>query len=86
MKNEIDKNISAEDETQHTNLNLLKLEIKDTYQKDEKITTNFEAVNDEHVVNKASVVTKLAKAKVLYCSWKKTTMNLRIEKDIKRWF
>ena len=38
---------------QVANINQLKLEVHDTYKKDEKLTTNFEAVNDEDVINKA---------------------------------
>ena len=34
-------------------LNQLKLQVHDTYEKDEKIRTNFEPVNDEDVVTKA---------------------------------
>ena len=34
------------------NFNQLKLEIHDTYKKDEKLTTNFEAVDNEDVINK----------------------------------
>ena len=35
------------------NINQLKFEVHDTYKKDEKITTNFEPVNNENVVNKS---------------------------------
>ena len=43
------------------NINQLKLEVHDTYKKDEKITTNFEAVNDKDVINKAYLDDKLKK-------------------------
>ena len=43
------------------NLNQLKLEVHDTYKKYEKLTTNFEAVNDEDVMNKAYLDTNLSK-------------------------
>ena len=39
----------------------LKLELHDTYKKDEKITTTFKAVNDEDVINKAHLNEKLLK-------------------------
>ena len=39
---------------QDTNINHLKLEVHDTYEKDEKITTNYEAINDEDVKTKLS--------------------------------
>ena len=37
------------------NNNQLKLEVHDTYKKDEKLTTNFESVNNEDVINKSYV-------------------------------
>ena len=43
------------------NINQRKLEVHDTYNKDEKITTNFEPVNDEDVINKAYLDEKLYK-------------------------
>ena len=52
-ENEFDKNVSEKDKKQDININQLKLEVHDTYKKDEKLTTNFEAVNDEDVINKA---------------------------------
>ena len=46
---------------QDLNLNQLKLKVNNTYQKNEKITTKFEAVNDEDVINKAYLDTNLSK-------------------------
>ena len=46
---------------QDSNINQLKLEVHDTYKKDEKITTIFGAVNDEDVVNKGYLDEKLIK-------------------------
>ena len=46
---------------QDIHLNHLKLKVNDTYEKDEKITTNFGAVNDEDVLNKAHLDTKSSK-------------------------
>ena len=43
--------VSKRDKLQHSNINQLKLEIHDTYKKGEKLTTNFEAVNIEDVIN-----------------------------------
>ena len=42
-------------------INQLKLEVPDTYKKDEKLTTNFEAVDNEDVINKGYLDTKLLK-------------------------
>ena len=39
----------------------LKLDVYHTYKKDENFTTNFEAVNDEDVINKGFSDTKISK-------------------------
>ena len=44
--------VSKRDKLQGLNINQLKLEVHDTYKKDEKLTTNFEAVDNEDVVSK----------------------------------
>ena len=41
------------------NINRLKLEVHDTYKKDEKLTTNFELSNNEDVINKGYLDKKL---------------------------
>ena len=46
---------------QDLNINNLKLERHDTYKKDEKITTNFEPVDNEDVINKGYLDSKLSK-------------------------
>ena len=43
------------------NNNQLKLEVHDTYKKDEKITTNFELTDNSDVINKAHLDEKLLK-------------------------
>ena len=43
------------------NNNQLKLEVHDTYEKDEKLTTNFKAVDNEDVINKSYLDEKLLK-------------------------
>ena len=58
---EFDNIVSKRDKLQDLNINQLKLEVHDTYRKDEKITTNFEAVNDEDVINKGYLDEKLLK-------------------------
>ena len=52
-ESELDGIVSKRDKLQHLNINQLKLEVHDTYKRDEKITTNFEAVDDEDDINKA---------------------------------
>ena len=43
------------------NINQLKLEVHDTYKKDEKLTTNFEPTDDSDVINKGYLDEKLIK-------------------------
>ena len=44
-------------------LTKIKLKVNNTFKKTEKITTKFEAVNDEYVINKEFLDTKLAEVK-----------------------
>ena len=60
-ENEFDGIVSKRDKLQDLNINQLKLEVHDTYKKDEKITTNFEAVVDKDVINKGYLDSKLLK-------------------------
>ena len=60
-ESEFDGIVSKRDKLQDANISQLKLEVYDTYKKDEKITTNFKAVNDEDVINKAFLDDKLLK-------------------------
>ena len=52
-ESEFDGIVSRRDKLQDLNINQLKLEVYDTYKKDEKMTTTFEPVNIEDVTNKA---------------------------------
>ena len=60
-ESELDGIVSKRDKLQDLNINQLKLEVHDTYKKDEKITTNFEAVDDKDVINKGYLDSKLLK-------------------------
>ena len=60
-ESEFDGIVSKRDKLQDSNINQLKLEVQDTYKKDEKITTNFEATDDSDVINKAYLDNKLKK-------------------------
>ena len=60
-ESEVDGIVSRRDKLQDLNINQLKLEVYDTYKKDEKITTNFEPVDNEDVINKAYLDEKLIK-------------------------
>ena len=60
-ESEFDGIVSKRDKLQDLNINNLKLEIHDTYKKDEKITTNFEPNDNEDVINKGYLDSKLLK-------------------------
>ena len=60
-ESEFDGIVSKRDKLQDLNINQLKLEVHDTYKKDEKITTNFEPIDDSDVINKAYLDEKLKK-------------------------
>ena len=60
-ESEFDGIVSKKDKLQDLNNNQIKLEIHDTYNKDGKITTMFEPVNDKDVINKAYLDSKLLK-------------------------
>ena len=53
--------VSKRDKLQDLNINQLKLKVHDTYEKDEKITTKFQAVDNEDVINKGYLDEKLIK-------------------------
>ena len=52
-ESEFDGIVSKRDKLHDLNINQLNIEVHDTCKKDEKITTNFEATDDSHVINKA---------------------------------
>ena len=58
---EFDNIVSRKEKVQDININHSKFKVHDTYEKDEKITTNFEAVSDEVVTNKAYLDEKILK-------------------------
>ena len=58
-ESEFDGIVSKRDKLQDLNINQLKLEVHDTYKKDEKITTNFEPIIKEDVINKGYLDKKL---------------------------
>ena len=60
-ESEVDGIVSKRDKLQDLNINQLKLEVHVTYKKDEKIATNFEAVDNEDVINKSYLDSKLLK-------------------------
>ena len=60
-ESEFDGIVSRRDKLQDLNINQLKLEVHDTYKKDEKIITNFEPVDESDVINKRYLDSKLIK-------------------------
>ena len=60
-ESEFDGIVSKRDKLQDLNINQLKLEVHDTYKKDEKITTNFKPSDSEDVINKGYLDSKLLK-------------------------
>ena len=58
---EFDGIVSKRVKLQDRNINQLKLEAHDTFKKDEKITTSFERIDNENVINKAYLDEKLKK-------------------------
>ena len=60
-ESEFDGIVSKRDKIQDLNINQLKLEVNDTYKKDEKLTTKFDPTDDSDVINKAYLDEKLKK-------------------------
>ena len=60
-ESEFDGIVSKRDKLQDLNINQLKLEVHDTYKKDEKISTNFEPIDNTDVINKGYLDEKLLK-------------------------
>ena len=60
-ESEFDGIVSKRDKLQDANINQLKLEVHDTYKKDEKLTTNFEPTDNSDVINKGYLDEKLIK-------------------------
>ena len=60
-ESEFDGIVSKRDKLQDLNIDQLKLEVHDTYKKDEKITTNFEPIDNSDVISKGYLDDKLLK-------------------------
>ena len=60
-ESEFDGIVSKRDKLQDLNNNQSKLEVHDIFKKGEKIKTNFEAVDDKDVINKAYLDSKILK-------------------------
>ena len=60
-ESEFDNIVSKKDKVQDLNINQLKLEVHDSYKKDEKLATNFEPTDNADVIDKAYLDEKLSK-------------------------
>ena len=60
-ESEFDNIVSKRDKLQDLNINQLKLEVHDTYKKDENLTTNFEPVDNNGVIKKGYLDSKMIK-------------------------
>ena len=60
-ESEFDGIVSRRDKLPDANISQLKLEVHDTYKKDEKLTTNFEPIDNSDVINKGYLDEKLLK-------------------------
>ena len=60
-ESEFDNIVSKRDKLQDLIINHLKLEVHDTFKKDEEITTDFEAINKEDFKKKAYLDENLSK-------------------------
>ena len=60
-ESEFDNIVSKRDKLQDLNINQSKLEVHDTYEKDEKLTTNFEPTDVSDVINKSYLDEKFKK-------------------------
>ena len=60
-ESDFDNIVSKREKLQDLKINQLKLEVHDTNKKDEKMSINFEAVDDEDVINKGYLDEKLLK-------------------------
>ena len=60
-ENEFDGVVSKTDKLQDLKIKQSKLEVKDTYKKNEKLTTKFEPTDDSDVINKLYLDEKLKK-------------------------
>ena len=70
-ESEFDRIVSKKDKKQQMNIKQLKLEVHDSYKKDEKITTKFEAMKNEDVINTAYLEEKFLKKWSLFKSRKR---------------
>ena len=67
------------DKVQELNINRLKLQVHDTYKKDEKITTKFKIVDESDVINKAYLHEKVLRINGHLSSLEKDSNEFKIQ-------
>ena len=75
-ESEVDGIVCKVDKRQNFNIYQLKLEVHDTYKKDEKLKTNFEPTDNSDVIKKSYLDEKLKKCMVIFHILKKITTSL----------
>ena len=75
LESEFEGIVSKRNKLQDLIINHLKLEVQDTYEKDEKISTNFKPT-DSDVINKGYLDEKLEKKMDIYPTLKNRTTSL----------
>ena len=61
MESEFDNIVSTKDIVQDLKIGQIKLEVRDSYKKDENLTTNFEPTDDRDVIKKTYLHENLTK-------------------------
>ena len=77
---EFDNIVSKRDKLQELNISQSKLEVHNTYEKDEKITTNIEPNNNEHFINESYLYENLLKTNGHLTLLEKITTNSNYKK------
>ena len=77
MESEFDHIVSNKDRVKDLIINQLKLQVHDIIEEDENLTTNFEHVNNDEVINKAYLDEKLNKNKWSLIFIRKTTTKIK---------
>ena len=78
-ESEIDGILTKRDRLQDLNINQLQLEVYDTYKKYQKLSTDFETVDDKDVINKGYLDEKLIKINGHFSKLKKDYNEFKLQ-------
>ena len=78
-ESEFDGIVSKRDKLQDLNINQLKVEVHDSYKKDEKIPTSFEPTDDSDVINKTYPYEKMLKTNAYLSKLEKDYNEFKLE-------